>query len=107
MHVVHGWNRSPDKAAALKDVSNVQIHTSAADAVAAASNLVIMNVVGDKRLATAEKIIKSVPLEAWKGKTLVQWSSHQPYSAKVTHLRLAQTQIIEQFVPAAPEKTEL
>lgn len=69
---VHGWNRSERR---RKEVENLQlakvlVHADL-DACVQSANLIIMNVIGDEDLATANRLIKSIPEASWKGKTLV------------------------------------
>ena len=73
---IHAWNRSEWR---RKEVENLQLAKVSvhADLSACVQNadLIIMNVVGDEDLATANRLIKSIPEASWKGKTLVQYTS--------------------------------
>jgi 3-hydroxyisobutyrate dehydrogenase-like beta-hydroxyacid dehydrogenase len=83
---VHAWNRSKAKRDLTKamNLENVIIYDDPSEAVQQSdSNLVLMMVLADEMLATAESVIASIaPTTAWKGKTLVQFTSHEPFAIK-------------------------
>lgn len=80
---VHAWNRGKrnrDLTEAM-NLQNVVIYDDPNEAIKE-SNLVLMMVLADQMLATAESVIKSINKEMWKGKTLVQFTSHEPFAIK-------------------------
>ena len=62
------------------NIDNLHVYDKAEDAMNA--DLVIMTVVGDADLEAATEVVKSIPKDRWQGKTLVQYSSHEPLSIK-------------------------
>jgi len=78
---VHAWNRGKVNREKTKSLNleNVIIYDDPNQAVEQ-SNLVLMMVMADEMLATAESIIKSIDKLTWKGKTLVQFTSHEPFA---------------------------
>lgn len=78
---VHAWNRGEANRNRTKELhlDNVTVCDDLTEAVAK-SNLVIMMVLADEMLATAESVIRSVDKLTWKGKTLVQFTSHEPFA---------------------------
>lgn len=79
---VHAWNRGKEKAQVVKDLGleNVKVHDKLEE-VLSSTDLVIMAILGGEDLKTAEAVVKSVPKKSWKGKTLMQYSAHEPTSA--------------------------
>lgn len=80
---VHGWNRSEKNRTLVEEMSlpNVIVYSDLEEAVKAC-DIVIMNVVGDADLETATNLCNSIPPETWKGKILVQYTSHEPTAIK-------------------------
>ena len=80
---VHAWNRGEQRRQDVKDLhlKHVQVHDTLEE-VLASTDLVIMAVVGGEDLENAEALIKSVPASLWKEKTLMQYSAHEPLSAR-------------------------
>uniref|UniRef100_A0A6S8CIP4 6-phosphogluconate dehydrogenase NADP-binding domain-containing protein n=1 Tax=Aureoumbra lagunensis TaxID=44058 RepID=A0A6S8CIP4_9STRA len=73
------WNRSIKKLDALRDMDKIIVEADIKKAVAA-SNVVIMNVVGDSGMSTANKVLEAAG--SVEKKTLIQWSTHHPFAAK-------------------------
>ena len=78
---VHGWNRSEGKRKEVESLqlANVTVYADL-NACVLSSDLIIMNVLGDEDLATANKLIKSIPETSWKDKVMVQYTSQEPLS---------------------------
>jgi 3-hydroxyisobutyrate dehydrogenase-like beta-hydroxyacid dehydrogenase len=83
-YTVHGWNRGKVNQDLAKDMNleNLVICDDAAEAVKHSDHLVIMTVMADQMLSTTETVIQSVDANIWKGKTLVQFTSHDPFAIK-------------------------
>lgn len=77
---VHAWNRGQKNRKLAEKIPGVCVYETI-DAAVAQSSLIIMSVVGDIMLETAQSMLQSFPA-AWKGKTLVQFSSHEPTAIK-------------------------
>ena len=89
---VHAWNRGKanrDLTNAM-NLDNVIIYDDPSEAVTQSDNLVLMMVLADEMLATAESVIKSIT--TWKGKTLVQFTSHEPFAIKAQEKLVASLQ---------------
>ena len=80
---VHAWNRGEARRQQVKDLGlqNVQVHDELEE-VLASTDLVIMAIWGGVDLQNAQELIQSIPAKSWKGKTLMQYSAHDPLSAK-------------------------
>lgn len=79
---VHAWNRGVEKRElAAQEVEGIRIYQTLAQAMEQ-SDFVVMAVVGDIMLKTANSIIQSIPATLWKGKTLAQFSTHEPTAIK-------------------------
>lgn len=82
---VHAWNRGEERRQQVQalNLENAQVHETLEDVLESA-DLIIMAIAAGDGLQNAETLIKSVPASLWKGKTLMQFSAHEPTSAK-TH----------------------
>ena len=80
---VHAWNRGKVNRDLTRgmNMKNVFIYDDPNEAVKQ-SGLVMMMVLADEMLATAKSVINSVDKETWRGKTLVQFTSHEPFAIK-------------------------
>jgi len=82
---VHAWNRGKanrDLTRAM-NLENVIIYDDPTEAVQQSdSKLVLMMVLADEMLATAKSVIESIARTAWHEKTLIQFTSHEPYAIK-------------------------
>jgi len=80
---VHAWNRGEARRQQVQDLGlkNVQVHDEL-EQVLASTDLVIMAIMGGVDLRNAQELIQSIPAKFWKGKTLMQYSAHEPLSAK-------------------------
>lgn len=85
---VHAWNRGKSRREAASN-AGIHVYETLQEALSK-SNLIIMSVVGDCMLSSAASLIQSIPASQWKGKTLVQFSSHEPTAIK-TQERLVQS----------------
>lgn len=104
-YTVHAWNRGQsnrDRTKAM-DLENVIVYDNPTEAVKG-SRLVLMTVMADEMLATAESVIQSVEKEAWKGKTLVQFTSHEPFAIKAQEklMKSVQAELIGGAMMAVP-----
>lgn len=82
-YTVHAWNRGKANRDCTKamDLENVIVYDDPNEAVKN-SSLILMTVLADEMLTTAESVIKSVDSATWNGKTLVQFTSHEPFAIK-------------------------
>lgn len=80
---VHAWNRGQANRDLVQAMSlkNVVVYDDPTEAVMQ-SDLILMMVLADEMLATATSVIESVDQETWKDKTLVQFTSHEPFAIK-------------------------
>jgi len=80
---VHAWNRGDARRQQVRDLNlqNVQVHDDL-EQVLAATDLLIMGIWGGVGLQNAQELIQSIPAKSWKGKTLLQYTAHDPLSAK-------------------------
>lgn len=78
-HLVHAWNRGEENREKVRGITNITVHNNLQEAVEA-SDLIAMVVVADRNLAAATAIIESIPPDVWKGKTLIQYTTHEPNS---------------------------
>lgn len=80
---VHAWNRGEARRQQVEDLNleNVYVHHQL-EQVVTSTDLVIMTIMGGVDLANAQEVIQSIPAQSWKGKTLMQYSAHEPHSAK-------------------------
>eukprot|EP01031_Cornospumella_fuschlensis_P033636 gene33636-40690_t len=75
---VVAWNRTPEKTKNIVELGAVAVN-SISDLFKDA-DVVIMMVVGDENMRTATGLLKQVG-KGLQGKTVVQWTSHDPLSA--------------------------
>jgi len=82
-YTVHAWNRGkPNRdRTQVMNLANVILYNDPNEAVKQ-SSLILMTVLADEMLATAESVINSIDSKTWKGKTLVQFTSHEPFAIK-------------------------
>lgn len=67
-------NMNLDNVAIYDDLSELLLQSDA--------DLILMMVVADEMMKTSQSIIMSVDATLWKGKTLVQFTSHEPFAIK-------------------------
>lgn len=81
---VHSWNRGKANRDLTKSLNleNVIVYDDPTKAVQQSDGLVLMMVLADEMLATANSVIQLVDKAAWKGKTLVQFTSHEPFAIR-------------------------
>jgi 3-hydroxyisobutyrate dehydrogenase-like beta-hydroxyacid dehydrogenase len=83
---VYAWNRGEkgrQQARELHLDNHLVVYDDIQDAMKQQdAAVVVMAVLGDPDLAAATQVIQSVPKALWKGKILVQYSSHEPLSIK-------------------------
>lgn len=81
---VNAWNRGQANRALTKamKLDNIVLYEDPNEAIQQ-SDLAMMMVLADEMLATAGAVIYSVNKETWRGKTLVQFTSHEPFAIKV------------------------
>jgi len=79
---VHAWNRGESRRRQVRDlnIDNVKVHDTLEDFLAATEDIVIMAIFGGEDLQNANALLRQSNL--WKGKTLVQYSAHEPTSAQ-------------------------
>ena len=79
---VHTWNRGTQRREQVKamDLDGVTVHDNAQDAVAATDTSIVM-FASEAELKTVQEFVKAIPKKAWKGKTLVNFASQEPFAA--------------------------
>mmetsp|Transcript_74031 Transcript_74031/g.205721 ORF Transcript_74031/g.205721 Transcript_74031/m.205721 type:complete len:323 (+) Transcript_74031:34-1002(+) len=85
---VAAWNRSPEKTKTLTEAGATSVKEF--KELFKKTNTVIMTVVGDPDMAIATILLESVGKDL-KGKTVIQWTSHDPLSAE------AQSKMVEKY----------
>lgn len=80
---VHAWNRGEHRRQQVQDLGLKGAHVhDQLEQVLASTDLIIMAIMGGRDLENAQELIQSIPAECWRGKTLMQYSAHEPLSAK-------------------------
>jgi 3-hydroxyisobutyrate dehydrogenase-like beta-hydroxyacid dehydrogenase len=89
-YLVHAWNRSEKNRNITREfgLENLTVHEDLKSAVAA-SDMIIMVVAATGNLQASNSVIRGLPEHSWRGKTLIQYSSHDPTAIK------AQEELVE------------
>lgn len=80
---VHAWNRGSQRREEMKaeNLEGVTVYDDLQEAVEKTDTVIVM-FASEPELKTVKEVIKTAPKETWKGKTLINFASQEPFSAK-------------------------